>query len=193
MKPTLYVISGCNGSGKTTASFTILPELLNIEEFVNADEIAKGLSPFKPEKVAIEAGRLMITRINELIERKESFAFETTLSTRSYIQKIAKAKSHGYSIVLVFFSLNNVTLAKKRVALRVSEGGHNIPEDVIERRFEKGLQNLFNLYIPEVDEWIIIDNSRKEYSFIASKVRDDLKIWNLEKWRKLQTDYEKRR
>ncbi len=103
----LYIISGCNGAGKTTASFTILPEILNCKEFVNADEIAKGLSPFQPEKVAFEAGRIMLKRINELLSENENFAFETTLSTRSYKNKIIEAKTKGYRVTLLFFWLQS--------------------------------------------------------------------------------------
>ena len=130
----LYIIAGCNGVGKTTASYTILPEIIDCKEFVNADEIAKGLSPFQPETVSFEAGRIMINRINDLLNENESFAFETTLSSRSYKNKILKAKEQGYTITLLFFWLNNIELAKERVKTRVKEGGHNIPEDVIERR-----------------------------------------------------------
>jgi len=144
----LYIIAGCNGAGKTTASYTILPEIIECKEFVNADEIAKGLSPFQPEKVAFESGRIMINRINELLKENESFAFETTLSTRSYRNKIIQAKKQGYTITLLFFWLNNIELAKERVKTRVKEGGHNIPENVIERRYFKGIFNLFDIYLP---------------------------------------------
>tara|TARA_R110000868_G_scaffold411374_3_gene703376 strand:- start:45 stop:473 length:429 start_codon:yes stop_codon:yes gene_type:complete len=131
----LYIVAGCNGAGKTTASYTILPEIIECKEFVNADEIAKGLSPFQPEKVSFESGRIMINRINELLKENESFAFETTLSTRSYRNKVLQAKKQGYTVTLIFFWLNNIELAKERVKTRVFEGGHNIPENVIERRY----------------------------------------------------------
>ena len=144
----LFVIAGCNGAGKTTASYTILPEIIDCKEFVNADEIARGLSPFQPEKVSFEAGRIMINRINELLKGNESFAFETTLSTRSYRNKIERAKKQGYAVTLLFFWLNNIELAKERVKTRVQEGGHNIPEQVIERRYLKGIYNLFDIYLP---------------------------------------------
>jgi predicted ABC-type ATPase len=108
----LYIIAGCNGAGKTTASFTILPEILDCKEFVNADEIAKGLSPFQPEKVSFEAGRIMLNRINELLADNESFAFETTLSTKSYKNKIIEAKQKGYRVTLLFFWLQTTELAK---------------------------------------------------------------------------------
>ena len=122
----LYIIAGCNGAGKTTASFTILPEIIECREFVNADEIAKGVSPFQPEKVAFEAGRIMLNRIKDLLASDECFAFETTLATRSYKSKIEEAKRKGYTATLIFFWLENVELAKERVRIRVSEGGHNI-------------------------------------------------------------------
>ena len=127
----LYIIAGCNGAGKTTASFTILPEIFDCKEFVNADEIAKGLSPFQPEKVTVESGRIMISRINDLLKEGMSFAFETTLASKSYKNKIELAKSKGYSVTLLFFWLQTIELAKNRVATRVLEGGHNIPNNVI--------------------------------------------------------------
>lgn len=121
----LYIIAGCNGAGKTTASFTILPEMIDCKEFVNADEIARGISPFQPEKVAFEAGRIMLGRINELLESEQTFAFETTLATRSHKQRIKRAKQKGYNTKLLFFWLESIELAKERVEIRVSEGGHN--------------------------------------------------------------------
>ena len=129
--PNLYIISGCNGAGKTTASYTILPEILNCKEFVSADEIAKGLSPFQPEKVSLEAGRIMLQRIDFLFSIKADFAFETTLSTRSYVNTIKRAKENGYEVTLLYFWLNSQELAIERVKERVKEGGHNIPEQVI--------------------------------------------------------------
>ena len=114
----LYIISGCNGAGKTTASFNILPELLNCKEFVNADEIARGLSPFQPEKVSIEAGKLMLKRIDELINSNQDFSFETTLSSKSFLNTIERAKSKGYYTTLIFFWLESVELAKFRVLKR---------------------------------------------------------------------------
>ncbi len=143
----LYIISGCNGAGKTTASYTILPEMLNCNEFVNADEIAKGLSPFNPNKLAIKAGRLMLTRINELLESGIDFAFETTLSTRSYVNTIKKAQKKGYFVTMLYFWLDSPDLAVERVKIRVKEGGHDIPEQTIRRRYDLGISNLFNLYI----------------------------------------------
>jgi predicted ABC-type ATPase len=155
----LYIIGGCNGAGKTTASYTVLPDILDCREFVNADEIARGLSPFNPADVAIEAGRLMLKRIEELLAREESFSIETTLATRSYVNLVHRAHNKGYRVTLLFFWLNSPELAIQRVAERVSKGGHDIPEDIIRRRYVSGIQNLFNLYAAEVDSWSIYDNS----------------------------------
>ena len=119
----LYIISGCNGAGKTTASYTVLPEILLCKEFFNADEIAKGLSPFNPESMAIEAGRLMLKRIDELLAAKVSFSIETTLATRSYTRLIKRAQSEGYKVSLIYFWLNSPELAVNRVLQRVNEGG----------------------------------------------------------------------
>ena len=165
----LYIISGCNGAGKTTASFNILPDLLNCKEFVNADEIARGLSPFQPEKVSIEAGRLMLKRIDELIDSNQDFSFETTLSTKSFINTIDNAKSKGYYVTLIFFWLESIQLAKDRVQKRVSEGGHNIESNVIERRYKAGIKNLFKLYFDKVDSLLIYDNSKAKSELIAEK------------------------
>lgn len=155
----LYIISGCNGAGKTTASYTVLPEVLDCREFVNADEIARGLSPFNPESVAIEAGRLMLSRIEELLERDESFSIETTLATKSYINLVRRAQAQGYNVRVLFFWLRTPDLAVQRVAERVAKGGHNIPTDVIRRRYVAGISNLFRLFMREVDYWEIYDNS----------------------------------
>ena len=189
----LYVIAGCNGAGKTTASFTILPEILDCKEFVNADEIAKGLSPFQPDKVAVEAGTIMISRINNLLEDELSFAFETTLATKSYKNKILLAKSKGYTVTLLFFWLQTIDLAKERVATRVLEGGHNIPKDVIERRYINGIKNLFSIYMPIVDELMIFDNSQMKSELIASKsTMSSLIVLNEQKFNFLKSYYEKK-
>lgn len=155
----LYIIAGCNGAGKTTASYTMLPEMLDCWEFVNADEIAKGLSPFNQERMAIEAGRIMLQRMEDLLSQDEEFAFETTLASRSYTQFIEKAHAKGYFVSLLFFWLPSPELAIERVATRVAEGGHNIPEDVIRRRYDSGIRNFKALYMSACDFWTIYDNS----------------------------------
>lgn len=190
MNKNLYIIAGCNGAGKTTASFTILPEILNCKEFVNADEIAKGLSPFQPEKVSFEAGRIMLNRINELLELNENFAFETTLATKSYKSKVEYAQEKKYTVTLLFFWLQNVDLAIERVKTRVLEGGHNIETDIIYRRYKNGIKNLFEIYLPIVDEVMIFDNSAGKPELIAEKiVESDINILNTFKFNKLKKYY----
>lgn len=157
--PNLYIIAGPNGAGKTTSAYTLLPEILNVWEFVNADEIARGLSPFQPDSVAFEAGRIMLQRIDFLMDKRVDFSFETTLSTRSYVQTIRRAKEAGYTVTLFFVYLSSPEMAVERVAKRVSMGGHNIPTDIIHRRYERALSNLFNLYLPVVDSFMFINNS----------------------------------
>ena len=184
----LYIIGGCNGAGRTTASFNILPDLLNCKEFVNADEIARGLSPFQPESVSIKAGRLMLKRIDELINSNQDFSFETTLSTKSFINTIENARSKGYYVTLIFFWLESIELAKDRVRKRVSEGGHNIEIDVIERRYKAGIKNLFSLYCNKVDSLLIYDSSKAESELIAEKeIEDELfTIYNNQKFNSLK-------
>ena len=165
--PNLYIIAGCNGAGKTTASYTILPEILHCREFVNADNIAAGLSPFNPESVAMEAGRLMLKRIHQLLEEKADFAFETTLATRSYQSLIKKAKAEGYQVTLLYFWLSSPEVARKRVDERVGNGGHNIPTDVIKRRYYRGIQNLLHLYIPICYEWSVINSMTTNPEIVA--------------------------
>lgn len=157
--PALYIIGGCNGAGKTTASYTVLPEMLNCREFVNADEIAKGLSPFQPETVSFEAGRIMLSRIKDLLSKKIDFAFETTLATKSHAPLITLAQAQGYTVTLVYFWLESVELAKQRVNNRVKKGGHNIPKTIIERRYYRGLQNFFTIFKTLVNAWFFYDNS----------------------------------
>lgn len=182
--PNLYIIAGCNGAGKTTASFTLLPDVLNCTQFVNADEIAKGLSPFNPESVSMEAGRIMLNRIEELLRKGTSFAIETTLATRSYHALVSKAHKLGYFVHLLYIWLSSPQLAIKRVAQRVSEGGHNIPSDVIVRRYHHGINNLFKLFMPIVDSWIIIDNTRCHPKVVA----DDTHTLAPEIYEKIKND-----
>jgi predicted ABC-type ATPase len=179
----MYIISGCNGAGKTTASFTIFPDVLGCREFVNADNIAAGLSPFNPESVAVEAGRIMLHRIQELMADFVDFAIETTLATRSYVALVKKAQSMGYKVTLIYIWLNTPELALQRVAERVKNGGHNIPPNVVERRYYKGVWNLFHLFMPICDAWIVADNSDGQLEPIARKVSEfDNVIENYDLW-----------
>jgi predicted ABC-type ATPase len=181
----LYIIAGCNGAGKTTASYTILPEMLNCREFVNADSIAFGLSPFNQEDVAIEAGRIMLDRINALLQTGEDFAIETTLASKSYVSFIKKARTTGYKITLVYFWLSSPDEAKQRVASRVKNGGHHIPDQIVERRYYRGLYNLHHLYIPICDFWTIVNNDTGKPEQITSgefnqpQIIYNIDIWNI--------------
>ncbi|BAU54153.1 zeta toxin family protein [Mucilaginibacter gotjawali] len=180
--PHLYIIAGCNGAGKTTASYTILPEILDCSEFVNADNIAAGISPFNPEGVAIEAGRIMLKRIDELLNEGVDFAFETTLATRSYAPFVKKAQRLGYEVTLVYFWLDSPQTAYNRVAQRVSEGGHDIPIDVIRRRYYRGIKNLIELYIPICDKWLVMNNVGVPTEVIAKNHELGVSIINNDIW-----------
>ena len=172
--PNLYIISGCNGAGKTTASYTILPEMLHCKEFVNSDEIAKGLSPFNADTtaVAIEASRIMYKRIRELIGEAKTFALETTLASRSIANLIKDAQAKGYYVTLLFFWLNTPDLAVERVKNRVASGGHFVNESTVRRRYRAGILNLFDLYMPICDSWLIADNSLSPMEVVAKGFRD---------------------
>ena len=184
----LYVIAGCNGAGKTTASYTILPEILDCKEFVNADEIARGLSPFQADKVSVQAGRLMLMRIKSLLAAGVNFAFETTLATKSYAGTLATAQRVGYQVTLLFFWLNSPELAERRVQDRVASGGHAIPVDIIHRRYERGLSNFFQLYLPIVDSWMFIDNSGDTYEIIAEGTSGSTTVTNKPLWNRIKKE-----
>ena len=183
--PTLYVIAGCNGAGKTTLSKNLLPEYLGVKEFVNADEIARGLSPFNAEGVAFAAGRIMLQRIQELVNEGADFAIETTLATKSYASLFKTLKAKGYRIFLLFVYLPDMQEAIKRVKQRVKNGGHNIPENVIERRYLRGIKNLTGLYLPLAHKWLVVDNSQEIATFVAEHLEDDIIIHDAEIWNKI--------
>lgn len=157
--PKIYIIAGPNGAGKSSFAKSFLPDFVDCREFLNADLIAAGLSPFSPESQAMEASRIMLSRMQNLVKKKQTFSFETTLAGRSYRQMIPEWSSAGYQIVLFFLWLPDVEIAVQRVATRVQGGGHNIPEHDIRRRFRRGLTNLFDLYIPVIDRTFILDSS----------------------------------
>ena len=167
----MYIIAGCNGAGKTTAAYNLLPDTLNCREFVNADEIARGISPFQPEKATYEAGKIMLQRISVLIDRGEDFTVETTLSALAYRSIIQRAQAHGYHVNLLFFWLSSVALAKERVRLRVQEGGHGVSDTVIERRYHRGINNLFTVFLPLCDNVMVFDNSELNHRLIMGKVK----------------------
>lgn len=172
--PKLYIISGCNGAGKTTASYTLLPEMLECSQFVNSDEFAKGLSPFSPERASIQASRYMLLKIRYLFARKEDFGIETTLATRTLLKTIAIAQKEGYTVTLMYFWLNSPDLAVARVKARVAAGGHNIPEETIRRRYRVGVSYFFKDYMPLCDRWILADNSKVPFRVIAEGSKNDI-------------------
>ena len=172
--PRLYIISGCNGAGKTTASYSLLPEMLDCKEFVNSDEFAKGLSPFDPSKASIQASRLMLMKIRYLLKRHEDFAVETTLATRTLLKIVKSAQAAGYTVTLLYFWLNSPDLAVERVRARVEAGGHNIPEETIRRRYNTGIYYFFNLYAPISERWILADNSQIPFRVIAEGSKDEV-------------------
>lgn len=180
--PRLFILSGCNGSGKTTASYSLLPDMLECSELVNSDEFAKSLSPFNPSAASIMAGRYMIMKIKYLLSKKADFIIETTLATRSLMNVIKEAKELGYEVTILYFWLNSVELAIQRVRKRVESGGHNIPEDVIRRRYVMGLNYFFNCYMPLCDRWVLADNSKSPFAVIAEGNKDGIQIKNDEKY-----------
>ena len=176
--PIVYVIAGPNGAGKTTFANEFLPGFVDCREFLNADLIAAGLSPFAPETQNFRAGRLLIDRIKELVQEKQHFAFETTLSGRGYVRNLAEIKKNGYRIMLFFLWLPNADLAVARVSNRVRQGGHNVPEPVVRRRYKTGIRNLFQLYQPQVDAWWLYDASRLPPVVIAQEEDGELLVHN---------------
>lgn len=174
MKPEIYIIGGPNGAGKTTSAFKILPTFLSINEFINADLIATGLSAFNQSSVSFEAGRLMLMRIDELIRLRKSFAFETTLASKTFFSILQNAKKLGYSVSVIYIWLSSPSLAFERVKLRFEKGGHFVDEETVHRRYERGRKNLNNLYESLTDSWQIFDNSDNDIKFIAGKDRNGL-------------------
>jgi predicted ABC-type ATPase len=164
--PEFYLFGGSNGAGKTTFALNLLPEL-GCRQFVNADEIARALSPFEPEAIAVRAGMLMMKRLRQLALNGENFASESTLAARAWIPFIEDIKTRGYAFNLIYIWLPSADLAVERVRARVLSGGHDIPEETIRRRYEKGLENLRNLYLPLAQGWRVYDNSGGEPRLIA--------------------------
>lgn len=167
--PLVVVIAGPNGAGKTTASSSLLLGAMAVDEFVNADAIAVGLSAFRPEQVAITAGRIMLDRLQSLARSRRSFAFETTLASRSFAPWLRGLREDGYRVHLAFLSLPSVDLAIARVRERVRRGGHDIPELVVRRRYIAGLQNFFGLYQEIADDWQLLDNSDVRAARLVAK------------------------
>lgn len=185
-KSNLYIIAGCNGAGKTTTSEVVLPELLNCYEFVNADNIARGLSPFNVEQVAIEAGRIMIHRIGELLEQRADFAIETTLSSKNYLRLVHNAHKLGYKVSLIFIWLESPQHALERVAVRVARGGHHIKDADVVRRYYRGIEHLVQDYIALVDYWVVVNNTDGMLDEIAEGEKNEaIRIKNHYLWNQI--------
>jgi len=172
----VIVIGGPNGAGKTTAAADLLPVTLGIDEFINADEIARGLSPFNAAAQEIAAGRLMLSRMRTMVASGKSFAFETTCASRTHISFLIKCRQAGYRLSLVFLWLPSPEACRTRVARRVREGGHNIPDQVLTRRYVLGMRNMRHLYLPLVDVGIVYDNSDRGRILIAERQPGDKMI-----------------
>lgn len=158
-RPLVVVLAGPNGAGKSTSAGLILRDALTVSEFVNADSIAAGLSAFRPETVAVTAGRIMLARVSTLAAARIDFAFETTLASRTFAPRLEAMRQAGYEVHLAFLSLPSPDLAVARVAERVAMGGHDVAEPIVRRRFVAGLRNFFALYQPLADAWQVWDNS----------------------------------
>jgi len=180
--PRMYIISGCNGAGKTTASYAMLPEILGCSEFVNSDEFAKSLSPFDPSAASVAASRLMLQKIMYLLQRDQDFCIETTLATRSLMTIIRQAQEKGYTVTLLYFWLNSVELAIARVHDRVAAGGHNIQDDIVRRRYYMGLRYFFETYSPICQRWILADNSKTPFKIVAESIGDCITIKDQDKY-----------
>ncbi len=171
----VYIIAGPNGAGKTTFAMRYLPEIVACPNFINADMIAHGLSPFTPDTVSVEAGRLFLRRIHEFASRQVDFAFETTLAGRSYVRLFRKLRAGGYGILLFYLWVPVVDLSLKRIAARVREGGHNIPERVVRRRFTRSIHNLLHVYRNLCDEVVVFDNQgASPHKAVLFKGREEL-------------------
>lgn len=182
MTPTFILIAGPNGAGKSTSAPSLLSGQYDALEFVNADDIAKGLSAFHPERVAIPAGKILLRRFQELAKSNESFAIETTLSGRGYARHIEALKRKGYRFELIFLWLPSEELAVARVAQRVALGGHKIPEDVIRRRYKAGLANFFEMYQPLADMWKFYDSSQTHHRLIAYGESQEVFTVDVDMW-----------
>lgn len=184
--PRVIIFAGPNGAGKSTHADAILAKL-GIETFVNADFIARGLSGRNTDAVAFEAGRIMLKRLHQLADAKTDFAFESTLSSRTFALFLRGLKAQGYAVVIYYFALRNAQLAVRRVKLRVSLGGHHVPSEVVQRRFGRSISNFFTLYLPLADEWTLFDNSSKgKARQVAAQSADQLTIKEITTWQKLQ-------
>lgn len=186
-RPSVVILSGPNGAGKSTAAPELLQDELAVSEFVNADVIARGLSAFDPDRAAMAAGRVMLGRLNELAGQRESFAFETTLASRSFAPWLRDLRASGYAVHLFFLWLSSPELAVERVAHRVRAGGHNVPAETIRRRYSAGIRNLFDLYQPVVTSWAVYNCSGPRSQLIAEGLDSaPIKVYDRDVWAVVQ-------
>ena len=186
-KPVFLILGGPNGAGKTTGALAILPQELQITHFVNADLIARGLSPLKPTLADFDAARIMLQRMRELRDQRENFAIETTLASKSLVSFLRESKMMGYETRLIYVALDNPETAIRRVATRVAKGGHDIPEETVRRRFFRGLRNFFNIYCEEVDNWTLLDNSGDGWKVVAIKDESTgQRIFDADTWKNIK-------
>ncbi|HDQ25816.1 MAG TPA: Zeta toxin family protein [bacterium] len=183
----VYVIAGPNGSGKTTFAMEFLPDFAKCPNFINADLIAKGLSPFGPEQAALKAGKLVLRQISEYAEKGEAFAFETTLSGKAYYNLLKGLKEAGYGLHLFFLWIPSPALSIARIKDRVAQGGHNVPAGDVRRRFGRGIRNFFELYEGIFNTWLFFDNSGPAPKLIAESKNGELKIVQAELFEKVQS------
>lgn len=190
-RPLVVVIAGPNGAGKSTTAPSLLRDALQVSEFVNADAIAGGLSAFRPDSVAIPAGRAMLERMRNLAEARADFAFETTLASRSFAPWLASLKRRGYDVHVLFLWLESADLAMNRVAARVQLGGHDVPVGTVRRRYERGLRNFFGMYLPLADSWQVFDNSRVGRPRLIAAGRGERvdRVANASLWRRIAEVY----
>ncbi len=179
--PTVAILGGINGAGKTTASREIL-QALRIPIFVNADAIARGLNAFNVESQAAKAGRIMLEHLHELAAQRQTFAFETTLSGRAYATWLASLRSSGYEVQLFYYWLESADAAIARVAQRVKSGGHHVPDETIRRRYRLSVQNFFQLYRPVVDHWRVYDNTHGNAELLAFGIEDREQVLEMDRW-----------
>jgi predicted ABC-type ATPase len=181
--PNIYVLAGPNGAGKSTTARTLLERYLNCTEFVNADDIARGLSAFRPESVAVKAGRLMLARLDDLARQRVDFALETTLASRTLARWLTRQQAEGFDIHLLYTWLPHPDMAVARVAARVLSGGHNIPEKDIRRRYDRSISNFLGIYMPLATTWEVYDNSVNDFRPIAGGSRGGLEVFDADKWK----------
>ena len=186
--PKVVVLAGPNGAGKSTSAERLLKGALSVDEFVNADTIAQGLSAFAQQRVAVQAGRIMVARLAELEAAGTSFGFETTLASRSHARRLARLRDSGFTVHLIFLWLVSADEAVARVAERVRAGGHDVPEQTVRRRYEAGIKNLFDVYAPLADTWQIIDNSLSDapYSVAVGDMHGATRIFDTATWQTIQ-------